>query len=113
MIEELGHAGADEERIHGGPCMGEVTEHAELSGQRMLMVGDVGIHAARVDLKIAASSRCQCADSMLCDLAKSKDALLLVDLQHRRTHHGGEFTGGIAACHVHLPQTVLCGDVAL
>ena len=113
VVEELGHRQTDQRRIFHRPHVREVGEEAELQRQRLLVLRDVGVHSGSVGFELRPLRRGHVGDGTLGDLPQSQDALLAVNLDVLRTQHRGQFPGSETARHVHLPQPVLRGDVAL
>jgi hypothetical protein len=75
--------------------------------------GDGCVHAARVEIEPVELVGGQDGDGAVGGGAQLQGALQAVVLQHGAAKNGGKLAGGVAAQQVHLPQAVLCGDVAL
>ena len=95
------------------PRLRLVVEKTELGRQRILVLRDVEIHAARIGFVAGALFRRQVGVDAMRGIAKLKHALRLVVTKQRGAHDFGEFAIGVAAKDIHLPQAILRGDVAL
>ena len=105
----------DQQGIGGRPRLGHVAQEPELDGQGAPFDGllDVGGHAGRVRFQHGAcfgAGRRQAGGRGLLQAQRAEEA---VPIQRRLAHHLREAAGGPAPVHVHLPQPVLRGDVAL
>ncbi len=112
LIERLHHAEDDEHRIDGLPAARLIVEQAELGGKRVGFA-DVGVDAAGVVLEEAAILRGEAGGEPLRSLPELEHALDAVMLDEVAAENFRDFAGSDAAHHVHLPETVLRGDVAL
>ena len=86
---------------------------AKLKRQVRAAVLHAGVNAADVRRKEFAIPRGERLHRALRSLGDAENSLLLVVLQTRRAHHLSEMPEGEAPHHVHLPQAILRGHVAL
>src|SRR4051794_29060485 len=103
ITERLDHAEHDEDGVDRLPAAGLVVEQAELRWKRIGFV-DVGINAASVVLEEAAVLRRETCGEPLRGLAELEDALDPIMLDEVAAEDLGDFAGGHAAPHVHLPH---------
>ena len=113
MIQILYHLRGDHRRVFRQPGLRGVAQDAELKRQVIAMRVDVGIDATRVVFKAHAIFWGEGFQSLAGGCAQSKDALFFVALQQIGTQDFREFSRGVAAHAVHLPETVLSGDITL
>lgn len=115
IVEHLGHVDADEEGVSDCPRLGTIAKNAEFERKRfaLLLLGDVGVHATRIDFEIVLVGVAEVLDGVLGKVTESKDALLTVVGESRGAKDFAEFTRSITAAEVHLPKAVLSGDIAL
>ncbi len=80
VVEHLGHVDANEERVGDRPRLRTVTKDAELERQSfaLLLLLDVGIHAACVDFQIVLVAVAEVLDRVLGEVTESKNALLAI-----------------------------------
>ena len=74
---------------------------------------NVSVHPARIGLEVRAILRRGNLKRLLGGHSEPQNPLLAVMLQKAVAKNLGNFAGGEAPHHVHLPQTVLRGDIPL
>ena len=112
-VEHVHHHHADADGVGAGPRLRLVVEKMKLGRQRILVLRDEEIYAARIGFVAGAVFRRQVGVDAMRGIAKLKHALRLVVPKQRGAHDLGQFAVGVAAKGVHLPQAILRGDVAL
>ena len=115
VVEHLGHVDADEERVGDRPRLGTIAKDAEFERKSLalLLLLDVGVHAACVDFEIVLVTVAEVLDRVLGEVTKSENALLTIVRESGRAEDFAELTGRVAAREVHLPEAILGGDIAL
>ena len=88
-------------------------KHAKLGRQRVLVLRDVEVHAARIGFKAGAIVRGQVGIDAVGSDCEAEDALRLIVLEQRSAEDLGQFAIGVAAVKIHLPEAILRRDVAL
>lgn len=111
--EVLKHGEADEDGVAGRPRCGLVAEDAELDGEMRTLGGDGGVDASGVELEPVQLIWRKSGDGAVGGGANLEDALSAVVGEEAVAEDLSQFTGGVAAEDVHLPEPVLCGDEAL
>ncbi len=113
MIQELRHGESDQQRVFDCPDMRGVGQEAEFQREGFAVLGDIGVYAVGIGLKLRVLRRVHLSDGLLRYLAQSEDALLAIRVHEVGAKNYGEIAGSKTACHVHLPEPLLRGDVAL
>jgi hypothetical protein len=113
LIFHLHHAEEDEYRVDGPPGSGLVHEQTELGGQVVLMSRDEGVDASGVVVEEAAVAGVHRGDDLFGFGAHLEEALHAVVSDEAFAEDLRDLPGDVAAGHVHLPEAVLGGDVAL
>jgi hypothetical protein len=111
--EVLKHGERDEDGVAGGPEIGLVAEDAELQGEMRALTFDGGVDAGGVEGEPVELVGRQDGDGAVGGGADLESALGAVVGEESRAEDFGEGAGGMAAEGLHLPETVLRGDVAL
>ena len=111
--EVLKHDEADEDGVAGRPRGGLVAEDAEFDGEMRALGGDGGVDAAGVELEPVELIGRKGGDGAVGGGADLEGALDAVVGDEAGAEDFGEFSGGVAAEDVHLPEAVLRGDEAL
>ena len=93
--------------------MREIREEAKFQRQSFLVLRDVSVHPGGIGFEVGALGHAHVGHVSLRDLSQAKDAMLAIKLDVLRPQNGGQIAGSVAPGHVHLPQPVLRGDVAL
>src|SRR5689334_5786540 len=102
--EVLKHDEADEDGVAGGPRGWSVAEDAELEWKVIVLGGDGGVDAARIELEIAELFGRKAGDGAVGGGAKLKDPLDAVVFEEVGTHDRGELARGVAAKEIHLEE---------
>ena len=113
LIEHLHHAHDHQHGIHGLPWLRLVHQQAKLGRQPVLMRADKGIHAARVIVEVAAVAVVESRGQPLRRRAHGQHTLHAVVFHELRSQDLRCLAGGHAARHIHLPEAVLGGHIAL
>ncbi len=113
LVLHLHHAEQDEDGVDGPPRLWLVHEQAELGGEGVLVRGDEGVDASGVVVEEAAVAVAHGCDDLLGLGAHFEQALDAVVGDEAFAEDFGDLSGDIAAGHIHLPEAVLGGDVAL
>ena len=115
VVEHLGHVDADEEGVGDCPRLGTIAKNAEFERKSLtlLLLRDVGVHTACVDLEIVLVTVGEVLDRVFGEVTKSKNALLTIVRESGRAEDFAELAGRVAAREIHLPETILSGDIAL
>jgi len=112
-IEGLHHHEADGDGVSAGPRSRLVVKEAELGRQVVLVLLDVAVDAGCIGVEARALFGVEMAVDAGCDVAQLKDALGNIVRDERGAEDFRECAAGVATEHVHLPEAILCGDVAL
>src|SRR6185437_16107016 len=113
LVEQLHHAHQDGVGVRWLPGRGLVHQQTEGRRQVVFMRVDVVVDAASIVLKIAAVGFTEVGDDALGGFPDEQYALHAVVLYVGGPEYFRHVSGGHAAGHVHLPESVLRGDVAL
>jgi len=111
--ERFVHVGANDERIGRLPGLRLVFEELEFDRKIGVMLLDEFVHAARVGVHDSAGFFVQESDVVLGGGAKAENAEMFVDGYGGGAQNLRELTASDAAEQIHLPEAVLCHDVAL
>ena len=112
-VQVLDHLVGNDDGVFGSPRLRGVPENAEFNGEMRPSILDVGVHPAGVCLEKAVLPRTGNLKGFFGCIAQPEDSLLAVDLQRIFAKNLRQFAGSIAAHDIHLPEAVLCCDVAL
>ena len=113
VVEVFHHLVCDDNGIFRLPRLRSVLQNAELNGKAAFIGFDERIHPTRVRIKIRTIAGTRLLQRFPGCRAHSQDALLTVDPERRSAQNLGKFSGSKAPHHVHLPEPVLRGDIAL
>ena len=111
--EVLEHDEVDEDGVTRGPGGGSELEDAEFDGEVVALGGDGGVDSLGVELQRVELIGWEGGEGVFGGGAELEGALGAVVRDHGGTEDLGQFSGGVAAEGLHLPEAVLCGDVAL
>jgi hypothetical protein len=111
--EVLEHCEADEDGVAGCPRDRLVAEDAELDGEVRALNGNRGVDALGIELEPVELIGRERGDGAVGGGANLEDALGAVVGNEAGAEDFSEFSGGMAAEDVHLPEAVLRGDEAL
>ena len=113
LIEHLHHAHHHEHGIHGLPRLRLVHQEPKLRRQPILMRPDEGIHPARIIVEVSPVAVIEARGQPLRRRAHGQHPLHAVVLHQLRAQNLRRLAACHAASHIHLPEPVLRGHIAL